>query len=183
MADTTNKQPSNANHNTGSDKETRIQNTTAMPDDNIEPAHPTKINFFRLITDQGVVTQEIIDYPYPGSGTEEDPYVVTWIPNDPRNPMLFSQTMKWTFTMIVAVATLAVALVSSAYTGGIAEIEKEFHIGSEVATLGVSLFVLGFAIGECAKPCSDATGMWWTRKEQGTNRVNLNRSFALGPIE
>ncbi|KAJ5753111.1 hypothetical protein N7520_010028 [Penicillium odoratum] len=114
---------------------------------NIEPAAPTKIPFWRLITDQGVVTQEIIDYPYSGSGTEDDPYAVTWIPNDPRNPMLFSEVKKWTYTMLVAIATLAVALVSSAYTGGIVQIEEQFDIGDEVATLGVSLFVLGFAIG------------------------------------
>lgn len=160
MADTTNSTNNKTNNISGSsDKENKIQNTTAMSDDNIEPAHPTKISFFRLIADQGVVTQEIIDYPYPGTGTEEDPYVVTWIPNDPRNPMLFGKTMKWTFTMIVAVATLAVALVSSAYTGGIAEIEKEFQIGSEVATLGVSLFVLGFAIGKC-QDIQNAIGVW-----------------------
>lgn len=113
----------------------------------IEPPMPTKIPYWRLVFDQGVVTQEIIDYPYSGSGTEDDPYAVTWIDNDPRNPMLFSETMKWSLTMVVAIATLAVAMISSAYTGGIAEIQKEFHIGSEVATLGVSLFVLGFAIG------------------------------------
>lgn len=116
--------------------------------DNIESPTPTKIPWWRLVVEQGIVTQEIIDYPYPGSGTDEDPYVVTWIPNDPRNPMLFSQWKKWTITMLVAIATLAVALVSSAYTGGIAQIEEQFHIGSEVATLGVSLFVLGFAIGK-----------------------------------
>ncbi|OJJ87548.1 MFS transporter [Aspergillus glaucus CBS 516.65] len=115
--------------------------------DNIESPSPTKIPWWRLVVDQGVLTQEIIDYPYPGSGTDEDPYVVTWMPNDPRNPMLFSQWKKWTITMLVAIATLAVALVSSAYTGGIAQIEEQFNIGSEVATLGVSLFVLGFAIG------------------------------------
>ncbi|KAJ5385448.1 Major facilitator superfamily domain general substrate transporter [Penicillium concentricum] len=113
----------------------------------IEPSAPTKIPFWRLIFDQGVVTQEIIDHPYPGSGTEEDPYAVTWIPNDPRNPMNFSEVRKWTLTMLVAIATLAVSLVSSAYTGGLREIIMEFNIGQEVATLGVSLFVLGFAIG------------------------------------
>jgi MFS family permease len=43
--------------------------------------------------------------------------------------------------------TLAVAFVSSAYSGGVGEILKTFNIGSEVATLGISLFVLGFAIG------------------------------------
>ncbi|KAJ5091461.1 hypothetical protein NUU61_006331 [Penicillium alfredii] len=113
----------------------------------IETSAPTKIPYWRLVFDQGVVTQEILDFPYPGSGTDEDPYCVTWLPDDPRNPMNFSEVKKWTFTLLVAIATLAVALVSSAYTGGVQEIEMEFHIGSEVATLGVSLFVLGFAIG------------------------------------
>lgn len=112
----------------------------------IEHSAPTKIPYFRLVFDQGVVTQEVINYPYPGSGTEDDPYAVTWIPDDPRNPMNFSEMKKWSFTMLVAIATLAVALVSSAYTGGVAEIERQFGIGNEVATLGVSLFVLGFAV-------------------------------------
>ncbi|KAJ5767259.1 uncharacterized protein N7511_004875 [Penicillium nucicola] len=115
--------------------------------DKIETTAPTKIPYWRLVFDQGVVTQEIIDHPYPGAGTEDDPFAVTWIPNDPRNPMNFSETKKWSFTMLVAIATLAVALVSSAYTGGIEEIMADFGIGQELATLGVSLFVLGFAIG------------------------------------
>ncbi|KAJ5917355.1 hypothetical protein N7466_010909 [Penicillium verhagenii] len=114
---------------------------------NIEPTAPTKIPFWRLVFDQGVVTQEIIEYPYPGSGTEDDPYAVMWIDNDPRNPMLFSETKKWSYTMLVAFATLAVSLVSSAYTGGVLQIEEEFGIGDEIATLGVSFFVLGFAVG------------------------------------
>ncbi|KAB8067273.1 major facilitator superfamily domain-containing protein [Aspergillus leporis] len=113
----------------------------------IESTLPTSIPYFRLVFDQGVVTQHIASHPYPGSGTEDDPYAVIWIPDDPRNPMGFSQMKKWTFTMLAAIATLAVALVSSAYTGGIQEIEKEFGIGTEVATLGVSLFVVGFAVG------------------------------------
>ncbi|KAJ6120857.1 hypothetical protein N7523_005137 [Penicillium sp. IBT 18751x] len=113
----------------------------------IERNAPTKISYFRLVFDQGVVTQEIIDHPYPGSGTEDDPYAVTWLPDDPRNPMNFSEFKKWSFTMLVAIATLAVALVSSAYTGGVEEIMAQFSIGEELATLGVSLFVLGFAIG------------------------------------
>jgi hypothetical protein len=113
----------------------------------IEAPASRKIPFWRLIVDQGVVTQEVVDHKYAGSGTEEDPFAVTWLPEDPRNPMQFSETLKWFVTLVAAIATLAVALVSSGYTGGVAEIEAEFGIGQEVATLGVSLFVLGFAIG------------------------------------
>ncbi|KAL3455476.1 MFS general substrate transporter [Aspergillus heterothallicus] len=112
-----------------------------------ELSRTTHIPYWRLIVDQGVVSQEIIDYSYPGTGTEEDPYVVTWIPNDPRNPMGFSRLKKWGFTAVMAIATLAVSLDSSAYTGGAAQIKEEFHISTEVATLGVSLFVVGFAVG------------------------------------
>ncbi|CVK95571.1 probable mfs-multidrug-resistance transporter [Fusarium mangiferae] len=115
--------------------------------ENIEVPARTRIPYWRLVADQAGITPEVRDYKYDGSGTEEDPYRVKWIPNDPRNPMTFSLVKKWFITMTVALTTLAVALVSSAYTGGIREIIMEFHISQEVATLGVSLFVLGFAIG------------------------------------
>lgn len=76
------------------------------------------------------------------SGTEEDPYIVTWIDNDPRNPMMYSSAKKWGLTMMVAFATLAVAFVSSAYSGGSIQVIKEFKCTEEVFTLGTSIFVL-----------------------------------------
>ncbi|KAI9823827.1 MAG: hypothetical protein M1819_001128 [Sarea resinae] len=105
------------------------------------------IPWWRMVTDQGVITNAVIDHQYAGSGTEEDPYVVHWLENDPRNPMLWKPWVKWTLTMLVAIATLAVAFVSSAYTGGIRQILVQFQVSEEVVTLGVSLFVLGFALG------------------------------------
>ncbi|KAJ5895001.1 hypothetical protein N7495_006692 [Penicillium taxi] len=118
-----------------------------MDQDSVEAPAPQRIPYWRIVVDQGVVTPEIIDHHYAGSGTEADPYVVEWIPNDPRNPMNFDINLKWTYTITVAFATLAVSLASSAYAGGIAEILTGLHVGEEVATLGVSLFVLGFAVG------------------------------------
>jgi multidrug resistance protein len=112
-----------------------------------ETTKTTHIPYWRKVFDQAGVTDEVLNHPYAGSGTEKDPYLVQWIPNDPRNPMLFTTFTKWFITIVLAIATLAVSLVSSAYTGGIAEIIVEFEISQEVATLGVSLFVLGFAIG------------------------------------
>lgn len=120
--------------------------TESPVSEKIEFSAPTKIPYWRLVLDQGVLTQAVIDHQYPGSGTDDDPFEVTWIAGDPRNPMNFSEVKKWTYTMTVAIATLAVSLVSSAYTGGLREIMEEFHIGQEVGTLGVSLFVLGFAV-------------------------------------
>lgn len=115
----------------------------------MESGRPTKIPHMRQVFDQAGVTPEVEKWEYEGSGTEDDPYVVTWIDEDPRNPMRYSKTKKWSLTMLVAFATLAVAFVSSAFSGGADEVIKEFGCSQEVYTLGLSLFVLGFAIGKC----------------------------------
>ncbi|KAH8650138.1 major facilitator superfamily domain-containing protein [Xylariales sp. PMI_506] len=112
-----------------------------------EKPHITKIPHWRLVIDQAGVTDVVLNHPYAGSGTEEDPYLVQWIPHDPRNPMNFTMAKKWFITINVALATLAVALVSSAYAGGIEQIILDFELSTELATLGVSLFVCGFAVG------------------------------------
>ncbi|KAK5405398.1 MFS siderochrome iron transporter 1 [Exophiala xenobiotica] len=110
--------------------------------------HPKeKVPHWRLVASQTLITDAVANYPYNGSGIEDDPYVVEFIPNDPRNPMEFSQVKKWFITLTVAIATLAVAFVSSAYSGGADEIIQTFGVSQEVFTLGISLFVLGFAIG------------------------------------
>ncbi|KAK9426587.1 putative Major facilitator superfamily (MFS) profile domain-containing protein [Seiridium unicorne] len=113
----------------------------------IEAPETSRIPFWRVVCDQAGVTDAVLKHPYSGSGTEEDPYRISWIPHDPRNPMGFSTATKWFITLMVALSTLAVALVSSAYTGGLKQIILEFGISQELATLGVSLFVVGFAVG------------------------------------
>jgi hypothetical protein len=113
----------------------------------VEAGRSGHISHFQRVLHQGVLNDNIINHPYKGSGTEDDPFVVSWLDNDPVNPMNYSLFMKWSITMLVAVATLAVAFVSSAYSGGVAEILQEFRVVQIIATLGISLFVLGFAIG------------------------------------
>jgi multidrug resistance protein len=100
-----------------------------------------------MVLHQGVLTPEIEKHHYEGEGTEDNPYAVEWIENDPRNPMLFPTWYKWVLTITMAFATLAVSLCSSAFSGGIEQLMVEFHSSQEVATLGLSLFVLGFAVG------------------------------------
>lgn len=112
-----------------------------------ESPQRSEIPRWRMIFDPGFVPQSIIEHEYTGSGTESDPYQVSWIENDPRNPMLFSPVARWLITILVGIETLSVALVSSAYSGSIQEIIAEFKVSEEVALLGISLFVLGFAVG------------------------------------
>jgi MFS family permease len=105
------------------------------------------LTHLRLVVSQSHITSQVLEHQYSGSGTEEDPYIVEFLHNDPRNPRNFPIFGKWFITIFVAVATLGVTFDSSAYTGGIGKIIQQFGVSQEVATLGVSLFVLGFAIG------------------------------------
>lgn len=91
---------------------------------------------------------DILAQRYSGSGTKEDPYLVEWLSDDNENPQAWSQTYKWLLTVQVAIATLSVALASSAYSGAIDSLQAQFHPSKQIIlTLGVSLFVLGFAFG------------------------------------
>lgn len=107
------------------------------------PSQTTKPSHWQIVSSHALLLPEVLNHNYHGSGTEEDPYRVEFIPNDPRDPMNFPQWKKWALTLMVAFATLAVAFVSSAYTGGVNQIITSLHTSDEVVVLGVSLFVLG----------------------------------------
>lgn len=119
-------------------------------DRDVEAQQPKKSNkhsHWSILTDQAGVDDAVLNYKYAGHGTVESPYIVEFLPNDPRNPMTFPRLFKWAITIISAISTLAVSFTSSAYSGSIISINKEFHASTEVVILGVSMFVLGFAIG------------------------------------
>ncbi|KAK4944391.1 hypothetical protein LTR10_016277 [Elasticomyces elasticus] len=108
---------------------------------------PKPVAHWRLVFSQTLIFDDVLNYPYKGGGTTEDPYLVEWIPFDPRNPMEWPDWKKWAITFTVAVATLAVSLVASAYSASIPQLMDHFGCSEEVATLGTSSFVLGFAFG------------------------------------
>ncbi|KAH8927750.1 MFS general substrate transporter [Atractiella rhizophila] len=86
---------------------------------------------------------------YPGLGTKASPYVVSFAPNDPQkqNPLEFSTAKKYTITMMTALATLCIAYCSSAFAGAISAMLSYFGVSRELLTAGLSLYVLGFALG------------------------------------
>jgi len=110
-------------------------------------APPQRTSHFNHIFDQAGVTPEVLNHKYPGEGTAESPYLVDFLPVDPRDPTQFAPSKKWTITALQAIATLAVAFVSTAYSGGITEVIMSFRVSTTVAILGISLFVCGFALG------------------------------------
>jgi MFS family permease len=94
---------------------------------------------------------EVVDtektHAYSGSGTSEDPFIVEFLKNDKSNPMNWGQFRKWFLTAIVTFSVFAVTFASSAYSVSAQEIKADFDISTLVFITGVSVFVLGFAIG------------------------------------
>lgn len=105
------------------------------------------IPYIRLMLDHGHVPPQVRDYQYPGSGTDTDPYLVEWTPNDPRNPMLTRQWGKWLWTCLESLTCFSVAITTSGYSAGPDEIFARFGLSREVYEVGFSVFVLGFALG------------------------------------
>lgn len=108
---------------------------------------PDHVSPMRLVWDQAGVTNSVLNHNYQGHGTAESPYIVDFLPEDTHNPLQYPMWKKWAITINQAIATLAVSFVSTAYSGGIDQVIESFGISTEVAILGISLFVLGFAIG------------------------------------
>ncbi|KAJ5579931.1 uncharacterized protein N7459_005916 [Penicillium hispanicum] len=98
--------------------------------------------FFRTRLDDNVCNQN-----YTGQGTDDDPYIVDYLHNDHHDAMNFSYGRKWAIAIFQSLSTFVVTFSSSVYASGIGGIEQRFNVSAEVATLGLSLYVLGFAVG------------------------------------
>ncbi|KAJ9151386.1 MFS transporter, DHA1 family, multidrug resistance protein [Pleurostoma richardsiae] len=134
---------------------------TAAPDDqSAAPGQSSRrVSHWDVVKSHSLITDEILSHVYEGSGTAVDPFLVNFPPNDPRNPMNFSTPKKWFITSVVTASVFAVTLTSSAYSGSSKEITRDFGISSELAAAGISLFVLGFAVGPCLwAPLSELYG-------------------------
>ncbi|ESU10330.1 hypothetical protein FGSG_02966 [Fusarium graminearum PH-1] len=113
----------------------------------IQDPKPKQRSLVNLIFDNTRIDQAVENHQYPGCGTFEDPFVVNWIPDDTGNPLNWDKWLKWAITMVSAATCFAVAFSSSAYTGTIMQLMIHFQASQTLVTAGVSLYVLGFAVG------------------------------------
>ena len=108
---------------------------------------PARIPWLKMLTVQSVITPEILAHKWEGEGTEEEPYLISFFDNDPGDPLQFPSWLQWTLCGAAGYVTFSVAFISSAYASGIPGIAKDLGGSAESATLGLSLFVIGFVLG------------------------------------
>lgn len=86
--------------------------------------------------------------PYPPPLPNREEYVVEFDgPDDPLHAQNWPLKKKFYTAVMLGFTTLTSAFTSSIFSAAIRPVGAEFEIGSVTATLGVSLFVLGFATG------------------------------------
>ncbi|KAL8823714.1 MAG: hypothetical protein Q9191_005613 [Dirinaria sp. TL-2023a] len=72
---------------------------------------------------------------------------VTFLPGDRENPRNWPLWRKWSIVMAIALIDLTVSFIASGFSPASTKFAKDLGVSAEVATLGLSLCVLGFAFG------------------------------------
>jgi len=73
--------------------------------------------------------------------------------DDAENPQNFSRGKKAVVTLHICLYTMAVYMSSSIYSPSSGGVSKEFHVSLEVASFGLSLYVLAYGIGPLVRSC------------------------------
>ena len=68
-------------------------------------------------------------------------------PDDPYKALNWTSKRKIITTALYGLTTMTATWASSTFSPGTVEVSKEFHVGTQVATLGTSLFLFGFGVG------------------------------------
>ncbi|WVF71132.1 hypothetical protein IAT40_005929 [Kwoniella sp. CBS 6097] len=90
---------------------------------------------------------QVSHFAYPGKGTIDEPFLVDFGPEDPTNPYNWSKKYRWFLTLLIGITALCPPFTSVSYSSTVIEVSKDFGMSRELATAGISLFILGNAIG------------------------------------
>lgn len=97
----------------------------------------------RVFDDSSNCAEESTDDPESG----KDVQLIDWNENDPHNPRNWSTPKKVFVTFEICLLTTSVYIGSAIFTAGIEDITQQFHVSEVKALLGLTLFVLGYALG------------------------------------
>ena len=83
------------------------------------------------------------------AGQPDQSLLVDWDgPRDPENPLNFTTVRKCWITCMTALMNFIVSFGSSVFSAAVTATAIEFGTSKEVMTLGVTLYVVGFACGK-----------------------------------
>jgi len=91
----------------------------------------------------------IAPFAHPLSLAKTGPDVIVTFdgPDDPYKPLNWSFKKKVVTTTLYGFTTMGATWASAVYSPGIIQIAQDFHVGTEVSTLGLTLLLFGFGVG------------------------------------
>ena len=87
------------------------------------------------------------DHPLSHVQTNADVIVDFDGPDDPYRPLNWPFTKKVITTALYGFTTMGSTWASSVYSPAVDQISKQYHVGTEVSLLGLSVFLCGFGLG------------------------------------
>ncbi|KAI4721934.1 MFS general substrate transporter [Aureobasidium sp. EXF-10727] len=72
---------------------------------------------------------------------------ITFSPDDRDNPRNWGKAKKWYITCFASSLNVLTCLCAGGYSSGVGQLVEEFGVSDEVGTVGLSMYILGFAIG------------------------------------
>ncbi|PYH28764.1 MFS transporter [Aspergillus neoniger CBS 115656] len=97
--------------------------------------------------DEEAVVERVLSNKDEEASDASEGFVVSWDDNDPMNPRNFNTVRRWLIVIICSAGSLCVTCTSSMYTVTYDQIMEEFGCSREIATLGLSFFIWGLAVG------------------------------------
>lgn len=74
--------------------------------------------------------------------TEQRLLYIIFSPNDRANPRNWPKWKKWYITCFASLLNILTCLCAGGYSSGVSQLTEEFHVSSEVGTLGLSMYIL-----------------------------------------
>lgn len=121
-----------------------INNAELSTGSEVTPALPRRSTVVSRIRSRPV---PVFSHPLAHVPTTEEQLVDFEGPDDPYHPINWPTHKKVTTTLLYGLVTMTATWASSAYSAGTKQIAAEFRVGTQVATLGTTLFLIGFGIG------------------------------------
>ena len=135
---------------------------TITLDENEEPANPAIQPVHVRSRSRSATRENKASAPSPGPNHSpaKDPFETTWEGGDAdkMNPRSMPVLRKWLIVCITSLGSACVTCASSIYTSSYAGMNAEFGCSQLIATLGLSTFVLGIALGPAWSPLSEFYG-------------------------
>ncbi|KAK4553706.1 hypothetical protein LTR86_009204 [Recurvomyces mirabilis] len=127
----------------------RTSGVFADTKDEAQDESPSRLERNDTTLDGGLLLNEdeVLALVRGGRAPTAVPIFITFARDDTANPRNWSKAKKWYITCFASFLNVLTCLCAGGYSSASDEISSTFNVSAEVTTLGLSLYILGFAIG------------------------------------